>query len=43
MLSHVREIVAKRIIEEAKFGERDPGELCAWAIIHLGDSSNIDA
>ena len=39
MLTHVREIMAKRIIEEAKLGERDPRQLCAWAIIQVGNSN----
>jgi hypothetical protein len=44
MLTQVREIMANRIIEEANSGERDPGQLCAWAIIQVGDSggSNIE-
>ena len=32
----VREIVAKRIIEVARDGERDPDELCARALKALG-------
>jgi hypothetical protein len=31
--------VTNRIIEEANLGERDPGHLCAWAIIQVGDSN----
>ena len=42
MLTHVREIMANRIIEEANLGERDPGQLCAWAIIQACDSSNVE-
>jgi len=40
----VGEIMANRIIEEASSGERDPEQLCAWAIIQAGDSggSNIE-
>jgi hypothetical protein len=32
----VRDIVARRIIEVARAGERDPGELCARALQTLG-------
>ncbi len=32
----VREIIAKRIIEAAKKGERDPERLCAKALDALG-------
>ena len=31
----INEIVAKRIIDAAKTGIRDPEELCAWAIRDL--------
>jgi hypothetical protein len=34
----VREIIAKRIIEVARNGERDPDELCARALQALGFS-----
>jgi hypothetical protein len=34
----VREIIARRIIEVARNGERDPGELCARALKALGFS-----
>jgi hypothetical protein len=34
----VREIIAKRIIEVARDGERDPDELCARALQALGFS-----
>jgi len=42
MLTHVREIMANRIIEEANLGERDPEQLCGWAIIQAADSSNVE-
>jgi hypothetical protein len=32
----VRQIIAKRIIEVARKGERDPDELCARALQALG-------
>jgi hypothetical protein len=32
----VRDIVARRIIEVARAGERDPDELCACALQELG-------
>jgi hypothetical protein len=32
----VREIIAKRIVEVAQTGERDPQELCARALLALG-------
>jgi hypothetical protein len=35
----VREIIAKRIVEVARDGERDPDELCARALKALGFSS----
>jgi hypothetical protein len=35
----VREIIAKRIIEVARDGERDPDELCVRALKALGFSS----
>jgi hypothetical protein len=35
----VREIVARRIIEVARGGERDPDELCARALQALGFGS----
>jgi hypothetical protein len=35
----VREIIAKRIIEVARDGERDPDELCVRAVKALGFSS----
>jgi hypothetical protein len=35
----VREIIAKRIIEAARNGERDPDELCARALKALGFSN----
>jgi hypothetical protein len=34
----VREIIAKRVIEVARDGERDPDELCARALKALGFS-----
>ena len=35
----VREIIAKRIVEVARDGERDPDELCVRALKALGFSS----
>jgi len=35
----VREIIAKRIVEAAKTGERDPARLCEQALILLGINS----
>jgi hypothetical protein len=35
----VREIIAKRIVEVARDGERDPDELCVRAVKALGFSS----
>ena len=33
---HSREMIAKRIIEAAKNGERDPARLCEQALIPFG-------
>ncbi len=39
----VREIIAKRIIDAARDGERDPNELCVHALKTLGFSNRYIA